>query len=434
MQVTVNIKELKKALLLVIPVIYRKPTLPVLKNVLLRTVVGESSQFSYLELVATDLESTITTRITAQVTECGSITVLPQSLLAIARASGKATNLTLQVQSEIVEMPEDKPPVLNYSVIVTPDGELNEQRVTIEAISAEDFPVRPDYVGLAVQEFKVGAFAFSTAIKQMAFAASTDETRPVMTGLWLEVDPTTLQLKLTAGDTFRLAHVELTVKETNLSAELKAIIPSKAMRTCAKLVGEIAKGGEELVIGVNEKQSFVVVKTGHFCFAISLIEGNIPGYLELARKESKLMFQVATKAILQVATLIAQLEKERVRANRFEQLSDILVFEIVSGDGSGDKLRLHLKVGTKDETPKYYELPVKVVRRCEVPFSIAFNIRYVLEMAQSVTTEYLQFEFEASEWPGVVRTVGSSYSGDDNKAIQADKSLHLLMPMHLSRC
>jgi len=201
MKVTVKQQLLAHGVSLVARAVAPRSTLPVLSNILVRTDEGR------LRLSATNLELGITTWIGSSVKAEGAITVPSRTF------SDLISNLP------------------NEDVLLTLDGlthtlnvKCSGSNTDIKGIDAEEFPPIPEpdmsnSVPLNVENFK-------EMIQQVAFAASTDDSRPTLTGVNLTGDGN--KLTMAATDGFRIS-VRTAVLSEALSRRFDAIIPARAM-------------------------------------------------------------------------------------------------------------------------------------------------------------------------------------------------------------
>jgi len=150
----------------------------VTQNVLME---GDNGQ---LKLTATNTEISISTWIGAQIEGEGAVTV-PARML---------TDFVNSLPGQTVQIDFQTDPV---GVVVTCD----KFTATINGISAEEFPPIPTVEGGA--SVSIPADSFRGALERVVFAAATDDSRPVLTGVKVELAEDTFTLA--AADGFRLA-------------------------------------------------------------------------------------------------------------------------------------------------------------------------------------------------------------------------------------
>ena len=146
----------------------------------------------------------------------------------------------------------------------------------LHTFNAADFPRLP-----TIDEDKllaIGREAFLETIGKVARAASKDESRPVLTGILVRVEPG--KLVMAATDSYRLSVKETPLPET-VSGELEAIVPARCLAEVARIAQ--ASEGEEIEIGVQENE--VAFRVGGVWLTARRIDGQFPNYKQL-RPES----------------------------------------------------------------------------------------------------------------------------------------------------
>lgn len=243
MKVQVTQENLNRALSSVARVANTRNALPILSNVLLKTTQNR------LSLSATNLDIAISHYIGAKVSEEGSITV-PARLMQdfVSSLPGGVINLEL----------------LETKLKVTTD----QYKSTVNGIMADDFPVMPAIEGGT--NWAVSSGVFKRALQQVIFAASNDESRPVLTGVYLHV--TDGQLYLAATDSYRLAEKNLGANKNDISL----LVPATAMHDLLRIIGD---DDGELRVTHNDQQ--VLFQVGDIELVARLVEGKYPPYRKL---------------------------------------------------------------------------------------------------------------------------------------------------------
>ena len=350
-----------------------RTTLPITNNVLLAT------DQSRLKLVATNLEMAISCWIGAKVEEEGAITV-PARLL-----------------SEFVNsLPNDRVDMSLSSRTKTVELKCARFEARISGIDAKDFPPIPTVdEGITT---RIEVEALRQAISQVAFAAATEESRPVLTGVDAQFDNDLLTLA--AADGFRLAVYKLPLT-TPVSQKTEVIIPS---RTLAELSRLMSDGEETVDITVNPNRSQALFRLKDTELVSQLVQGTFPNYAQLIPQSYN------TRAVVDVA--------EFLRATR--------TASIFARDGSGI-VRLMTTSGS-ELTPGKLTVSARseeigddvgeidaVVEGEES--KIAFNGRYVTDVLSVLREQQVALETTNPSSPGVIRPVG------------VDNYIHVVMPM-----
>lgn len=243
MKVQVTQENLNRALNSVARVANSRNALPILSNVLLKTTQNR------LSLSATNLDIAISHYIGAKVSEEGSITV-PARLMQdfVSSLPGGVIDLEL----------------LETKLKVTTD----QYKSTVNGIMADDFPVMPAIEGGT--SWTVASSVFKRALQQVIFAASNDESRPVLTGVYMHV--TDGQLYLAATDSYRLAEKNLGANKHDISL----LVPATAMHDLLRIIGD---DDGDLRVTHNDQQ--VLFQVGDIELVARLVEGKYPPYRKL---------------------------------------------------------------------------------------------------------------------------------------------------------
>jgi len=228
-----------------------RSSLPVLNNIYLEA--GDDS----LRLLSTDMEYlTIDGKIDAQVEEEGAITIGARILGEVAGALGEG-DVHLETQT-------------------SEGGQANAVRISsgvasysINALPADEFPVPP-----SVEEgtaLSIPQNLLREVIQQTVFAASADETRPILTGALFSIKPEGLEV--VATDTYRLVlrKVEL---ETGIAQPCQAIVSARALNELARVLSPVSDEAVEVIL--SERQ--IEFRLPDLKLGSRLIEGEFPKY------------------------------------------------------------------------------------------------------------------------------------------------------------
>lgn len=243
MKLQVTQENLNRALGAVARVANTRGTLPILANVLIKTTNNR------LSISATNLDIAITYYIGAKVSIEGSITV-PAKLMQdfVGSLPGEIINLDLQ---------ETK---LHVST--------KQYNSVVNGIVADDFPVMPAIQG--GEKWNIKATSFKKALQQVVFAASSDETRPVLTGVLLKAQKG--RLFLAATDSYRLAEKDLGANKQNIDL----LVPASAMQDLLRVLGD---DDSDIEITHNDQQ--VLFRVGDVELVTRLVDGKYPDYNKL---------------------------------------------------------------------------------------------------------------------------------------------------------
>ncbi len=376
MKVTVLQENLARGLGIVSKAVSPRSTLPVLANVLIASDEGR------LRLSATNLEMGITCWIPARIDEEGSTTVP-------ARTFG---DLVSTLPSDQVLLKLD---VQTQTLNVRGGTSTND----IKCIDAQEFPPLPvpDFDG-AVQ---INVGDFREMIHQVAFAASSDEARPVLMGVLVQVDKD--KLTMAAADGFRLS-VRKAVLSTPSPAPVSAIVPSQALKELAR----VATDGEEPIYMVLPKgRGQVVFRVKDVEVVSQLIDGTFPDYQQIIPRSYKSRTLVSTSSLLKACKQAEIFAREGSNVARFN-------IKTAQSDMQPSEVEIS---ATSEETGKNETIVEATVDGSGV--LIAFNVKFLREALEVIKTPNVALETSAANAPGVVRPVGD------------EDFLHVIMPMHL---
>jgi len=376
MKVTVLQENLARGLSIVSRAVSPRSTLPVLSNILIASDEGR------LRLSATNLELGITCWIAARIDEEGSTTVPARTFADLVNTlPGDQVQLMLDVKTQSLHVK---------------GGTSNND---IKCIDAQEFPPLPvpemdGAVQLNVADFK-------EMIQQVAFAASTDEARPVLMGVLLHVEKD--KLTMAAADGFRLS-VRKAILSNPVPQPLNLIIPARALNELARVAGD----SEEPIYMVSPKnRGQVLFRVKDVEVVSQLIDGTFPDYQQIIPRNYK------SRTLVSTASLLKACKQAEIFAR---EGSNVARFDIKQANGEMQPSEVEISA-TSEETGKNETIVEATVDGGSV--LIAFNVKFLREALEVIRTPNVALETSAANAPGVVRPVG-----DDN-------FLHVIMPMHL---
>ena len=345
MRFTISREKLQEGLAAVAPAVPSKTTLPVLANLLVQT------SDKGIRLSGTDLDIAVSTEVTADVESAGGITIPARKLSEIAR---------------------ELPPA---PVKISSSG---DQRITLECgrskfkllgLPKSEFPAFP-----AVQFEKASRIPsgdLQKLISHTAFAASTEESRPILNGVLWELKGANMQMVATNGH--RLAKMEVAARATGGKAPAhEFIIPPKALDHIRRLFPaeeelEVAQGDNH----VGFRSPFTSVYT-------RLIEGPYPSYEQVIPKDNDKYAIVDRQALISALKRMSVVASDQTHRIRLSFNSGMVKFS----------------VSTPDLGEAQDELPVRYTGD---PLDIGFNAAYLLEILRYLPTDEVKMTFKAPE-------------------------------------
>ena len=370
MNVSVMQENLARGLGVVGRAVSSRATLPVLANVLLRT------ENAGLRLTATNLEIGINCWVPGKVTDEGEITV-PAKLLADLVASLPNQRIDLQFS------PKDR------TLKVTCAG----SRSSIKGIEADEFPVVAAIGDTPATS--ADSRALRDALSEVVFAAASDESRPILTGVLTRLAGDTITLA--AADNYRIAVRTLTLAKA-VSPEIVIVVPA---RSYAELMRIMPDAEESIEITVTPNKSQVLFHVNGIDLVSRLIEGQFPSY------EPIIPTSHTSRAVLDREGFLAGAR----RASIFARDSANIV-KIELGGEAGEGLSITAHAADVGDAADSLEATVE-----GQPTSIAFNARYLIDVLSNLGAEEAALELSGPLAPGVIRGVGK------------DDYVHVIMPV-----
>jgi len=366
-------ENLSKGLGIVGRAVATRTTLPITNNILLATDEGR------LKLAATNLEIAISCWLGAKVEEEGAITI-PARLLTdfVNSLPNERVDMTLSPRTRTLELK-----------CARFEGRIN-------GVEAEEFPPIPS-IGEGITT-KIDAEALRLAITQVAFAAATEETRPVLTGVHSEFDGD--RLTLAAADGFRLA-VHKAPLAVPVAERTEVIIPARAFSELHRLLTDEE---EPIEVTINPQRSQVLFRLKDVEMVSQLIQGAFPNYTQLIPQSYVTRAEMSLSEFAKATRTAAIFAREGSAIVRLlivpgEELAPGRIVLSARAEEVGDN------VGEVDATVEGEEA------------RIAFNSKYLSDVLGVLRQDRVVLEISSPSSPGVIRPVG------------VDNYVHVVMPM-----
>ena len=329
----------------------------------------------------------ITTRISAMIEEPGSVTI-PAKLFTefINSLSGDRVDMDMEPGS----------PQLNIS--------SGQSRANISGTAADDFPPIPETIDATL--VNIDPAVMRAAIARTAFAAATEESRPVLTGVELKLDGT--QFTMTAADGFRLA-VQYSELSSPVEGPISLIVPARAL---TELFGLLADHSDSLVLAIPENRrnvSFQAQGKDQVTLTSQLVQGTFPDTDQLIPKDH------TTRALLDAPTALRAVRTAAIFARTS---SNIIRLEMnVPGEGEESPDAPTITVSARSDELGDEQETMGLLDIEGGSGKIAFNSKYLMDLLSVLDKGRIALETNSSSSPGVFRPT-------DN-----DDYLHIIMPM-----
>lgn len=361
MKLQVTQENLNKSLSTVARVANTRGTLPVLANVLIKTDNGR------LSIAATNLDIAITHYIGAKVAEEGAITV-PARLMQ---------DFVSSLPADVINLKLDE-----YRLHIATE----QYQSVINGVSADEFPVMPAIDG--GKSWTIPANILKKSLQQVVMAASSDEARPVLTGVLLHT--TEGNLYMAATDSYRLAEKRLsTMKE-----DITLLVPVSAMQDLLRIVSDY-----EGDVSVTSDEQQVLFQAGDVALVARLIEGTYPDYRKLIPGNFATTANLKRADLLnvtKVSSLFARESAGSITINVDEATQSLSIRSVASQLG---------------------ENTAKAEAKVTGTGAITLNSRYLLDALHALGGEDVAFCFNGKLEPTVIRDPA------------LDDYTHIIMPL-----
>ncbi len=372
MIVSVLQENLAKSLNIVTKAVDSNPPLPVLANVLLET------EDSRLKLSATNLEMSITAWIGAKVEQAGSITLPAKTFSELVNnLSRERVDLRLDAATDTVHM------------------RCGIQTSNVRGINADEFPPINHN---EEADLNLEGKTLREMIQQTAFAAAREQNRPILTGVYMQLEGNVLTMA--AADGYRLAVRTAEIAES-FAERQDLVIPAKTMSEVAR----IAEDDQEIGISLPKQRNSITVFMPNILVSSQLLEGRFPDFASIIPRS------FATSTTLYTSDLLTVCQRAEIFAR-----------------DNANSANLHVKPATNPGEPAEVLIVGKSAERGDSEgmldasaegeaLDISFNIKYLIEVLRVIKEERVVFQSNGPENPGVLRP--------ENR----EDFTHVIMPM-----
>ena len=366
-------ENLSRGLSVVGRAVATRTTLPITQNVLI------STDQSRLKLSATNLEIAISTWIGAQVEEEGAITV-PARLL---------TEFVSSLPSERIDVESTTQPKGLALRCARFEANMN-------GTDAEDFPPIPTVESGVAATVEPGVLR--DAISHVAFAAATEDSRPVLTGIKVEMSGD--DFTFAAADGFRLAVFKQKLA-SEVDEDLSFIVPARALQEVNRLIGS-QQGPVEFMVTPSKSQ--VLFRLEGVEIVSQLIQGTFPNYSQLIPDKHEARVVVEQAAFLRATRTASIFARDG---------SGIVRLQATAADGAPGRLTISSRAEELGDNQGEIDATIEGGEESK----IAFNSKYLAEVLDVLGEGEVSLETTTPSSPGVLRGTGN------------DSYVHVVMPM-----
>jgi DNA polymerase-3 subunit beta len=376
-KVSVLQENLAKGLSIVSRAVENRPTLPVLANILVAT------EDARIRLAATNLEMSITTYIGAKIDREGAITLPAKTVQELVNAlSPERVDLTLDTATQTVNV------------------RCGTTNSNVKGIAATEFPLVPQGGDAGVL---VPGKILKEMIQQTVYAASKEDSRPILTGIYTLFDGDVLTMA--AADGYRLA-VRTARLEGSVPRRVEMVIPA---RTLAEVARIIADDDEEVGITLPGEREVVMFHMRQTDVSSQLLEGRFPDFGAIIPKT------YSTATTVYTTDLLRACKRAEIFA-RDSSYSARLQVKPPRGPGEPGELMITGRSAERGDNEGMIDAAVE-----GEALEAAFNIKYLIEVLNVIPDERVVLESNGAAHPGVVRPEGR------------DDFIALIMPMAVNR-
>ena len=371
MKLSVMQENLARGLQIVSRAVSARSTLPVLANVLFRT------EDAGLKLTATNLEIGITCWVPGKIDTDGAITVPARLITDLVNSLPSGDKVDLELQG---------------ATMLRIRSSLGETH--IKGIDAEDFPAIPTAGDRPTTRIAQGVLR--RALEETAFAAATDEARPILTGVLARFEGATVTLA--AADNYRIA--VKTVPLLDPVEDTSIVVPARSLTELSRV---LADNDEPVDIVLAPARNQILFHLEGIDLVSRLIDGQFPNYQTVLPKS------YSTRAVMDRDDLLKAVKLAALIAGTSANIVKIQVGGADGDAGTGLTVTANAEVGDNEG---------RVEAAVEGDgTTIAFNARYLTDVLQNVDAEQFALELNGPLSPGVFRPIGD------------DQYVHVVMPV-----
>ncbi len=374
MKVSVLQENLAKGLSIIGRAVPTRPAMQVLGNVLMEAEDGR------LKLAATNLELGITAWIGAKIAEEGAITLPARTFIDLVNAlSPERVDLELNVRTQTLHV------------------HCGATNSNINGIDANEFPLIPqagEDPGIAVP-----GPALREMILQTAFAAATDDNRPILTGIFTRIDSGSLVMA--AADGYRLA-VRSTPLELGSGQVTELIIPARTLNELARIISD---EDEEVLLSIPRGRNQVIFHLKNVDVASTLLDGKFPDYQAIIPKG------FSTSTVAYTSDLLRACKRAEIFARDVNNNAKVMV---TPGEGPSTPGLVRLAAASTERGDADAIVDATVEGDDQ---EISFNVRYLIDVLNVIKEEQVLLQSNGPTAPGVIRPLGR------------EDFTHVIMPM-----
>lgn len=360
MRFIIKKERLLKSLSIIQGVVEKKAMKPILENVLIEVVSGR------MHFTATDLEIAIRGSCEVEVVEEGKSILLAKKVMEIVKELS-SENVTFVLKDSLEE---------GSSIEMSCGNAV----FNIKSVDPNEFPTLPRYED--VELFPIDSHTLRDMIKKTIFAASVDEKRHNINGVFFEKEGEKLRMVCTDGHRLSIVEEE-NVQSKNMKFEKGVVFPKKGMNELKRIIEEER---EESFVYFGVKGNNGIFKIGDLLLIMRLVEREFPDYTVFIPKENDKRFVINRSVFLSSLKRVSLLSGEGSRA---------VMFCISPG-------KLEMKARSSDYGEAYDRIEVEYQGK---ELNVTFNAAYFIEALSILESREISVELKDEETGAMLEPV-----------------------------
>jgi len=261
---------------------------------------------------------------------------------------------------------------------------------SVMGVNASDYPDIPKRI--SKEDFSLRGDILGDALSQTLFAASTDETRPILTGACFIFEKTSLVIVATDG--FRLSHKKN--KFEVVGEPKKFVLPRSVLMEIIKL----SEGENEIKMSYDEKDNQVLFGVGGGVLSSRVLQGEYPNFEKIIPKSTQTKINIDKGEFLKAIKLASVFARDSANVVKIKVGKDAVTVTAESSRSGTQEGRVDAKVEGEG-------------------LEIAYNYRFIEDFLGSINGDSVEIGLNDAGSPGIF------------KDPQDESYFHLIMPVKI---
>ena len=345
--------------------------LPILNNILFKV------ENNILKIISTNLEVAIVTKIRGKADEEGEYTV-PSKLLSDYVSLLPKDNVIIFVKDDFLHIK-----CVNHTT-------------KIKGISSADFPLIPEME--KKNTYYADGSTFKKALSQVVFTVLPNESRPEISGVYMNFNSENREITMAATDSFRLAEKKLAMDEKSSKENISVIVPLRSVWELSNILGIISGENNLLEISLDEGQIFFNYNGTEL--TSRLVEGIFPDYIQIIPKEFNTRANLPVGELLSGAKSASLFSRSGLNDVRVNLISSEKAIEVYSTDNQTGEQKMRINSEIKGASNK-----------------IVLNHKYLVDGLSNIGAAEITMDVIDENSPCVLKPLGD------------DSYLYIVMPI-----